>query len=271
MASHTAPAFAGEGDPAVGTVVRDFRDVAAWPLTLGRENLLGLASYAVFAGGLYANKREVNEGVQSLLDWDEGTREGSLQGFKFLGDHGVVAGAGALLVVSGLELGSPREVETGVMILESYAFTGLFTLAGQFILSEERPRDGGTMGFFKPDGHGVSGHAALAASLVGPVSRQYLGRNSGDGRLATLGKQVARIALWTMPFLTGISRIESNDHYAWNVLLGLSIGYGTGHLVARSHEIARQACEGEVGGSGTLFEANKRRIVWHPAGVSYLF
>jgi membrane-associated phospholipid phosphatase len=232
---------------------------------------MGLASYTVFAGGLYASKREINVGVQALLDSNGEGTGGSLRGFKFLGDHGVVAGTGALFVVAGLELDSPREVETGVMLLESYAFTGLFTVVSQFILAEERPGGGGSMRFFKTDGHGVSGHSSLAASLVGPLSHQYLKRNEGDGKFQVVGKELARITLWTLPFLTGVSRIENNEHYAWNVLLGLSIGYGTGVLIARSHEIARQEAGDREWCLHGTFDRNERRVVWNPAGVTYLF
>jgi membrane-associated phospholipid phosphatase len=262
---------AGNADPALTTVTRDVRYVAGWPLTLDSGGLMALASYAVFAGGLYAGKREINDGVQDILDWDGEKTNGALRGFKFLGDHGVVAGSGALLIVAGLELGSSREVETGVMILESYALTGVFTVVSQFILAEERPYQGGRMRFFTPGGHGVSGHSALAASLVGPVSHQYLRRHAEDGAFTAVGKELARITLWTLPFLTGVSRIESNEHYAWNVLLGLSIGYGAGHLIARSHEIAQEEAGAEEGETRRMFHRREGRLVWYPAGVSYLF
>jgi membrane-associated phospholipid phosphatase len=156
------------------------------------------------------------------------------------------------------------------MILESYTLAGILTVVSQFILAEERPYEGGRMKFFDSGGHGVSGHSSLAASLVGPVSSQYLRRDAEDGRFTAVGKELARITLWTFPMLTGISRIESDEHYAWNVLLGLSIGYGTGHLIARSHEIAREEDRDEnAGPQGS--DRREGRLVWHPAGVSYFF
>jgi hypothetical protein len=255
----------------IEVVSRDMLYILKTPSSLDSKGIVRVLSFTALTAGLYANKEEVNRGIQILLGADPARSQRSLHGFKFLGDHGVVAGIGAIFIVGGLELDSQREVETGIMILESYLFTGLLTGLGQFIFAEQRPNEGGEVRFLKSDGHGISGHAAIAASLAGPVIHQYLERDQADSRDLAVIKEIARISLVGLPFMTGLSRIEEDLHYAWNVLLGLAIGFGTGHLVARSHEEARAESLGE-GGEGVSIMDNKRsKIEWGPMRISYVF
>jgi len=251
----------GEIHDVLDLLRRDSRYVLENSLSPDRHGLIVPAAFTALVTGLAINKREVQRGVKILLPGED---DGALGKFEFLGDSGVAAGIGALFIVGGLEAGSAREVDTGVMILESYLFTGFFTVLGQFILAEERPRNGGEMRFFKTDGHGVSGHTALAASIVCPITHQYLGEDPSDGRALALTKEVSRAVMWSLPLMTGISRIERDEHYLWNVVLGLTIGYQMGHMIARSHEEARE---------GTPEQSNTRRSVlkWGPCSVSYLF
>jgi len=59
----------------------------------------------------------------------------------------------------------PREKETAVLLLESMAFTGILVGVGRFVIAAERPEVGDDVYFFRKNGHGFSGDAALAASV----------------------------------------------------------------------------------------------------------
>jgi hypothetical protein len=240
---------------------KDSRYVFENTLSLDRYGYIVPAAYAALVASLAANKREVHRGMKILLP---GESDGALGKIEFLGDSGVAAGIGALFIVGGLEANSMREVDTGVMILESYLFTGFLTVLGQFILAEERPRNGGEMHYFSSDGHGVSGHAALAASLVCPITHQYLGEDPSDSKTRAAVKEISKAVIWSLPLMTGISRLERDEHYLWNIVLGLTIGYTMGHMIARSHEETRK----DNLESTNTFNSG---LNWGPCSVSYLF
>jgi len=237
-------------------------------LSLSRDRMVEFLSFTSMVAGLAVNKREVQRELKLVLPGDT---DGALGRVEFLGDGGVAAGIGALFIVGGLETGSPREVDTGVMIFESYLFTGFVTVLSQFVLAEERPRNGGEMRFFKPDGHGVSGHAALTASLVCPITHQYLGGDPSDGRTMAIAKNISRALVWSLPVLTGISRIERDEHYLWNVVLGLTTGYTVGHLIARSHEEMREDAGDSRRTCTERGYTRPGRICLRPCSVSYTF
>jgi hypothetical protein len=156
--------------------------------------------------------------------------------FKFLGDRWPVPAVTGAFLLGGLISGSQREVETGLMLAQSLFFTGAVTLTGQFVLSEDRPHEGGELNFLKVGGHGISGHSAMASLIIGPLDSQYFRLKEEDGTALTTMKYLGKGILYTAPVLTGMSRVRSNRHYLWNVVLGLATGYSVGTLVADAHE-----------------------------------
>jgi hypothetical protein len=176
-------------------------------------------------------------GVQSnLLDYsNEETNEISATS-KILGNAGVVPGIGLLLFLQGKIFKQPRVHETGLMVLESAVYTAIFTEAGRFVLAEQRPDEGGDLKYFQSSGHGISGHASIAASIAAPLSRGLFRVDADDGRWARFGKRFGSGVAYGLPVLTGLSRIEDNRHYAWNVALGLALGFSVGETVADAHD-----------------------------------
>jgi hypothetical protein len=196
-----------------------------------------LGSLLVGSAVLAHNK----SGVQAeLLENDNEERREIAAGAKVLGDTATVPALGLVLFLQGLAFRQPRVHRTGVMILESALYTSVFTGIGQFVFSEERPENGGDLEFFQRKGHGISGHASIAASIAAPISRGLFRVDPDDGRWKRFGKRVGTGIAYGAPALTGLSRIEHNKHYAWNVLLGLSIGYATGDAVADAHDARRE-------------------------------
>ena len=174
---------------------------------------------------------------------------------KILGNAGIVPGIGMLLFLQGKIFSQPQVHETGLMVLESALYTAIFTEAGRFILAEQRPDEGGDMKFFQSSGHGISGHASIAASIAAPLSRGLFGIDPDDGRWSRFGKRFGTGVAYSLPVLTGLSRIEDNRHYAWNVALGLTLGFAVGNTVADAHDEA----------------AEVRTSRWRPDSVGPLF
>jgi len=90
----------------------------------------------------------------------------------------------------------------------------LVTIAGQFVLAESRPRDGGAMHWFALGGHGVSGHAAAAALVFWTVRGTLLKDAAAPVRRAV----TAALLGWVL--LVGWSRVYLGEHFVWNVMLG---------------------------------------------------
>lgn len=147
-----------------------------------------------------------------------------------------IALSGAFLV-GGLALGRNREWETGVMLAESSTYTLALTSLGQFVFSEDRPCKGGAPHYVDGHiGHGISGHSSAAAALAGPLNRQYLQLSDTDGSLLYAGKIAGKVVVYGLPVLVGLSRVNGDSHYLWNVLAGWAIGYSMGELIPNAHE-----------------------------------
>ena len=196
-----------------------------------------LGGVLVSSAVLAHNKRD----VQSELLENRGHESDEISGTaKILGNGGVVPALGLLLFAHGRIFGQPRVHDTGLMVLESALYTGLFTGLGQHVLSEDRPAQGGDLRFLSGGGHGISGHASLAASLAAPLSRGLLRVQADDGDWARFGKRLGTGFAYGLPVLTGLSRLHDDKHYAWNVVLGLGLGFWVGETVADAHDSRRE-------------------------------
>ena len=201
------------------------RDMRARHWLVFGSILAGSAVLAAHKGGIQDEVRENSTAA----------RDARLSPFKALGNRGIIPALGASAWFLGSVLDKPAAADGGFVILESFAITGLASELGKYILSEERPADGGDLRFFSGKGHGISGHAAVAASVAGPIDQLYLRIDPDDSRAVRGWKRVGKVLAYGLPVLTGLSRIEDDKHYAWNVGLGLALGYSVGHMVGSAH------------------------------------
>ncbi len=197
----------------------------------GKEALI-YAGLAVGAGFLQSHKYELANRVQAGRT--EETNDLSALG-RPLGEV-VVPVAAFSTYLLGRFTGSESTRRAGLILSESALFTVAATEVSQFVLAEERPRSGGKLHFFRGGGHGVSGHASIIASTAVPIDRLFLRIEPDDGAWMRLAKGFGKTLAYGAPVLTGWSRMNDNQHYAWNVLLGLGTGYMMGELVMNAHE-----------------------------------
>lgn len=141
-----------------------------------------------------------------------------------------VGGAGATMTLFGLAalvvgraLRRDALVNAALVLGAAGAWCWILTRTGQIVLAEQRPVEGGEMRWFAMDGHGVSGHAAIAALLFAPVRDVLARRAPGSVRHAAAGAIMAWAAF------VGWSRMWLGMHFLWNVVLGLALGFLTGH------------------------------------------
>lgn len=136
--------------------------------------------------------------------------------------------------------GSSRTAEAGLMLTESIAFTFVATEVGQYVLAEERPFQGGQMHYFRPGGHGVSGHTSVAAAVAVPLDRLFLRFKPGDGGWTKAFKLLGKGLVYAAPLAVGWSRMNDNVHFAWNVEMGMGVGLVMGDLVSEAHGLGRR-------------------------------
>jgi hypothetical protein len=189
---------------------------------------------AVLAGAfaLAGNKRDIQE---DAAESDTPERKEFLKGAQNLGGRGIVPSIAILFYLGGSTVGGYRAKETGYMLAQSALLTGILTLAGQWVLSEDRPADGGRFHPFQGIGHGVSGHTSTAASMAGVLSRMYLQVGPQDGGTVRIFKRIGKGIVYGAPVLVAMGRINQQQHFAYSTLLGLGIGFWTSNAVADAH------------------------------------
>jgi PAP2 superfamily protein len=135
--------------------------------------------------------------------------------------------------------GSERTHRAGLILSESAVFTFAATELGQFVFAEQRPLEGGKLRFFTTGGHGISGHTSIIASMAVPLDRLFFRIQPDDGAWTKVGKFIGKGVVYGAPLMTGWSRMNDDKHFAWNVLLGLGVGYTMGEYVSSAHGLGR--------------------------------
>jgi hypothetical protein len=238
QARHPAGEASRPGD-ILGQLRYDFLYVVASPARMG---LLGWGLTAGMAGSIYFAQAH----RCSIQDWWRGNvRSGATDTIsdivRPLGNQFTSPLLAGAFLAGGLLSGRSHETETGVMLAESAVYTLALTSVGQFTFSEDRPCQGGMSHYVDGHiGHGISGHSSAAACLAGPLNRQYLQLKDSDTDLMTAAKIGGKVAVYGLPVLVGLSRVNGDSHYLWNVLAGWAIGYTVGELIPNAHE-ARKA------------------------------
>jgi len=161
--------------------------------------------------------------------------EKTLKRIQKLGGGLFVPATALLMYVGGSAFRGYRAKETGFMLAESLLLTDLVTLGGRWVLAEDRPKYGGSLHPFHGVGGGISGHSATAASISGVLSRMYLQPDSDDGSASLAWKRVGKGFAYGLPVIVAFGRINDQQHYLYNTVLGLSIGFWSGHRVADAH------------------------------------
>lgn len=196
----------------------------------------GFAYGTFLAGAIYTNRVKGPLSDEFQEDRSQ-SRDAVSSTFRPLGEAVIPIVALSTYALGRLS-GSDRTRRVGLILSESAGFTVLATEIGQFIFSEQRPADGGKLSFFSTGGHGISGHTSIVASMSAPLDRLFFQVNPGDGAWRRTGKYFGKAMAYSLPVMTGWSRINDNKHYAWNVVLGLGTGWMMGDFVASAHGLS---------------------------------
>lgn len=129
------------------------------------------------------------------------------------GDGKLVFGAMAIVYLTGLVFQRPQ-LRTGIaIILLAIMVAGAITVAIKYTLRRERPRDPAGFISIKYDKYSFpSGHSTRMSALAGGV---------------LLFNVPIGIALAALALLVAAARVVLGIHYLSDVLVGLTIGFGT--------------------------------------------
>ncbi|RMG43927.1 MAG: hypothetical protein D6718_10875 [Acidobacteria bacterium] len=227
-----APPMRTDASHGLRAVRADARDLASMLIHPGRARRRRWLWIAAGTGALYLAR----DGIRSFA------RDHASPGLtRFLTDvrtlgKGAVAPLGAAAAwAASLATHEDRERETATLLLESAALSQMLAGAGQLVLATERPERGEAIRFLRAGGHGVSGDAALAASLVWPLRCQYLLPRAGEGRAHRAIRRGTLGLLYAGAALTAYQRIDQDKHWAPDAFLGMMAGLGAGRALCEAH------------------------------------
>jgi hypothetical protein len=211
---------------------RDLGGVFTRPFRLRGSEWALPAALGAAAAGLYAVRDEAREEIQESRS---AGRDEFLQDVRLTGKGAFVPAVAALLAGLGAARDSTREKRTALQLIESFAASATWALAGSAILAAERPRDGDSVRFFDPDGHGVSLDTALSASMIAPLERAYLYPRPGESGGRRFWRRAARGLLYLAPGLVALQRLNQDDHWLPDVFLGYAAGLLSGRVTTRNY------------------------------------
>ena len=164
-------------------------------------------------------REEVQEARNDTLDrWEE-----RIDPF---GDPKTTTLAAGLIYATGALADSEQAEETGKALMEALLFTELFKSAGKKLTGRSPPgAESNASDFFGGDGIFPSGHTARAFAFATVLAERH-------------GKVAAWVA-YPIATLVGLFRIESDSHWASDVLAGAALGWAVGKAVSRRREERR--------------------------------
>lgn len=200
---------------------------------IGTSPLRADASDMLWAAGIFASTGVVMTQDEALRTRLEGRATGLadelLSAGGFYGNAFTGLAIGAALYAGGLGF-NVREVRvTGRMLVEAIAIAGAITSVVKSVAGRSRPflEEGAWM--FRPGQMNnarlsfPSGHATVAWAMLSVLASR-------------IDHPVASIALYTLAAATCLQRIDRDQHWASDVLLGSAIGFSVGRAIVRMHE-----------------------------------
>jgi hypothetical protein len=214
-------------------IAEDARYLSTRPFRLDRRGAVKLSAAAGTAGVLFLFRNRIRDAAQEHRTED---RDRILDGARTMGKGGIAPAVAGIAWLVSLATRNEREKETAVMVLESMGFTALGVGIGQTVLASERPIEGNGIDYFRRGGHGFSGDAGLAASIVAPLRCQYLTVDGDDTGGVRFWKRTAVGLLYAGAALTAAQRVNKDRHWAPDAFLGTATGLAVGGALCDAHE-----------------------------------
>jgi hypothetical protein len=217
-------------------VVYDLKYVAKRPFNLDLRDGLWIAGTFTVAGTLFAYRENIRDRV---LDHHSENTTNILDDARIMSKGAFAPSLAIAAFGASFLTGNDREKETALLLLESATLSQVGAFIGQTVIASERPPDTSVQ-IFHIGGHGVSGDAALAASVVPSLRRQYLRVTADDSTLTAALKWAGTALLYGGAALAAYQRVYSDGHWAPDAFLGMMTGFAAGEVLCEAHDRARQ-------------------------------
>lgn len=202
---------------APGNFLLDQKAIWTSPVRLRFSDATWLVPLGGLAAGLFATDSEVSRHLDSAPSM--------IHRYKQVSNYGIGAmvGAGAGLYMLGLIKHNEHERETGFLAGEAAVDTLLAAEAVKYATRRERPYIDSANGNFWHGGDSFpSEHAAAAWSIAGVIAHEYPG-------------PLPKFAAYGLATAISISRINSQQHFPSDVLVGSALGFLVGQYVYNRH------------------------------------
>lgn len=179
------------------------------------------ATWLVPIGGLAAGLFATDSDVSRHLN----TAPSTINRYKEVSNYGVgmMAGAGAGLYLLGRIRHDEHERETGFLAGEAAVDSLLATEAVKYMTRRERPYVDNANGYFWHGGDSFpSEHSAAAWSIAGVIAHEYPG-------------PLPKLAAYGLATAISVSRINGQQHFPSDVLVGSALGYLVAQYVYNRH------------------------------------
>lgn len=208
-------------DDTFGTAPSNFvlDQKAIWtsPFHLRFSDATWLVPIGGLAAGLFATDSEVSRHIN--------TNPNTIHRYKQVSNYGIaaMAGAGAGLYLLGLTKHDEHARETGFLAGEAAVDSFVAAEAVKYMTRRERPYVDNANGSFWHGGDSFpSEHAAAAWSIAGVIAHEYPG-------------PLPKIAAYGLATAISVSRINGQQHFPSDVLVGSALGFLVAHYVYKEH------------------------------------
>ncbi len=221
------PLFSAGAEFEIRPSPRDAGQVLSRNLRSTPPRLVVTEKAAAFAFALVAVMR-MDRGIRTAV---QNRRSPSLDSWQVriepLGHLGTTSVAALALWGGGELAGSEKHAETGRIMAKSLLLANVFNLGSRWALARSSPGAEGKPGAFFTEGDHAfpSGHATRAFAIATVLSERY-------------GRRAAWIA-YPLATLLGLAMVESDSHWASDIVAGAAMGHVVAEWVCRRHGSAR--------------------------------
>ena len=197
--------------------VLDQKAIWTSPFHLHFSDATWLVPVGGLAAGLFATDSDVSRHIN--------TNPNTINRYKQFSNYGIVAmaGAGAGLYLLGLAKHDEHARETGFLAGEAAIDSFAAAEAVKYMTRRERPYVDNANGSFWHGGDSFpSEHAAAAWSIAGVIAHEYPG-------------PLPKIAAYGLATAISVSRINGQQHFPSDVLVGSALGFLVAHYVYKEH------------------------------------
>lgn len=235
--------------PGLQTVLADWAHVVSAPTRLDGDGAWRLAVLGgVTLGAVFFFDEPLNEhfaldgnntplGLPSLVSDTGRTSElyGSIRSDLFS------AGTAGGLLLAGWWLKDDKALGTGALMAEAALFTKAVVVVGKFTFGRARPFlgegarrfDGFSLGHRRPRRSFPSGHTSAAFALATVAAKRY-------------PRPWVRWPAYGLAAAVAFQRVESNNHWVSDTLVGGAIGYGVAAALTRRYRGGRPTSQALV-------------------------